>query len=221
MTNITPDSLLGDLRGLSFVNTFNPYAETCPVFDRSDSAQLRSSILREMLIAASEVEVDAIWIGRDLGHRGGRRTGLALTDDIGFSKHVERWGVPLERPTSGPEVKERTASVIWDMLEQIEDHIFLWNVFPLHPFPEGNMFSNRAHNSAERKAGEIILRSLVALIKPKRIIAIGNDAANVSSKFFTEIEMQHVRHPSYGGEKDFRHQIENLYGLEPVQQRLI
>ena len=70
----------------------------------------------EILSAASAVDLDAIWVGRDLGHRGGRRTGLALTDDIQFAAHTRRWGVEAERPTRGPMLSERTASVVWEML---------------------------------------------------------------------------------------------------------
>ena len=89
-----------------------------------------------MLDAASAVEIDAMWIGRDLGHRGGRRTGLALTDDIRFASHTKRWGIEVDRPTQGTPVGERTASIVWEMLEQIDQNVFLWNVFPLHPYPD-------------------------------------------------------------------------------------
>ena len=179
-----------------------------------DAAEIRSRVILEVLGAAREKGVEALWIGRDLGHRGGRRTGLALTDDLRFGDHFRRWGVDAERPTVGPLVAERTAAVIWEMLGRISENVFLWNVFPLHPFPPGNPFGNRAHNAAERKAGVAVLRSLLALLNPGRIVAIGNDAAKVAANLGAEIEVCAVRHPGYGGEALFREQMAALYGLK-------
>ena len=120
----------------------------------------------------------------------------------------------MDRPTFGPLVRERTASVIWEMLEQIEEHVFLWNIFPLHPFPEGNVYGNRPHSAVERNAGEELLVSLVSILKPRRIVAVGNDSARALMKIFSKLDINHVRHPSYGGERVFREQVASLYGLE-------
>src|SRR5712664_3006958 len=91
---------------LKFPNTFNPYSSCCPVHDYSDAPHLRFKTLRLMLDAATQVHLDAIWIGRDLGYRGGRRTGLALTDDMHIQAHAARWGISAVRPTKGQAVAE-------------------------------------------------------------------------------------------------------------------
>ena len=155
--------IVSELRKMRFANTFNPYLEQCELYDKPDAPKLRTRILPEILSAASDLDIDSVWIGRDLGYRGGRRTGLALTDDVRFTQHVERWGINAERPTLGPLVRERTAGMVWDLLEQISKHVFLWNVFPLHLYPEGCTFKNRAHSAVERKAGGGLLLMLVAL----------------------------------------------------------
>ncbi len=120
----------------------------------------------------------------------------------------------MERPTSGPLVRERTASVVWEMLEQIEENVFLWNIFPLHPFPEGNVYGNRPHGAVERNAGGELLVWLVSILKPGRIVAVGNDSARALKKIFSKLDINHVRHPSHGGERVFREQVASLYGLE-------
>lgn len=202
---------LNELENLSFENTFNPYFDCCEVHDFVTSPSRRRGILTQMLNAAAKVNVDSIWIGRDLGYRGGRRTGLALTDDVRLPDHLSRWSVTSDKITKGQAVPERTASVIWSVLEDIRSPVFLWNVFPMHPFKPESPFSNRAHNSLERKAGEEILDLLIKLVEPKRLIAIGNDAERAALKFSAKCQVTKVRHPSYGGQNIFLKQIRQLY----------
>lgn len=196
---------------IQFENCFNPYSDHCPVYDLPDAAKRRALMLSAMLREAQSSKIDAIWIGRDLGYRGGRRTGLALTDDVHIGIHAERWGIAASRPTIGDAVSERTAAVIWSILDRIRDGIFLWNVFPLHPHEAENPFSNRQHNSTERRAGEEVLDQLISILQPARIVAIGNDAAAAAGRLDLQVPVVQVRHPSYGGQRQFLQQIGELY----------
>lgn len=200
---------------LRFDNCFNPYSDRCLIHDRYDAPRIRALMLSSMLKKAIEEPVDAIWVGRDLGYRGGRRTGLALTDDVHTIQHAKRWNIelPSERPTLGDAVAERTAVIIWGMLNRIDSRIFLWNVFPLHPHESGESFSNRQHNSQERRAGEDILRELIILLRPNRIVAIGNDASTAVQRLAKDQQVVSVRHPSYGGQTKFQNQISDLYSI--------
>ena len=211
--NMTPARFVKELTGLNFENTFNPYSDRCAVHDLDDAPRCRSQTLQSMLEAATEREIDSLWIGRDFGYRGGRRTGLALTDDVHVQTHAERWKLSIERPTKGKEIAEQTAAVVWRVLSQIKAPVFLWNVFPLHPHEPGNPFSNRSHNSRERRAGEEFLSELILLLKPGRLIAIGNDATQSARRLSDQHRIIQVRHPSHGGKTRFSAQMDELYGL--------
>lgn len=206
---------------LQFDNCFNPYVDRCEIHDHPDAPNRRATALSAIVESATRKPIDAIWVGRDLGYRGGRRTGLALTDDVHIDRHAKRWDLVAKRPTVGAAVAERTAAVIWSILDRIDTKIFLWNVFPLHPHESDDPFTNRQHNARERHAGEELLQALIVLLRPARIVAIGNDAAAAANRAADLVPVVCVRHPSYGGQTQFLRQISDLYGAAPQTGRLL
>ena len=204
---------VNELQVLSFCNVFNPYRDFCARYDRRDAPKIRSRLLRNMLERAVATELDSLWVGRDLGHRGGRRTGLAFTDDANLQTHGERWRISVNTPTIGRQIRENTASVVWRVLNQTDRTIFLWNVFPLHPHLAGQPLTNRAHDAREREAGIGLLMELIELLKPGRLVPIGADAAKVLRAGGGEHDVFPVRHPSHGGQKQFVAGMTRLYDL--------
>lgn len=217
---MTPAQFMSSLKATRFEHVFNPYTDRCDRYDLDDAPARRANALLKVLRAAAKSEVDAFWIGRDLGYRGGRRTGLALTDDVHLSTHADRWSLRVERATIGSVVAERTAAVIWTMLSQVATPVFLWNVFPFHPHAADDPFTNRAHTRREQAAGEELLAELIAMLRPRRLVAIGNDAAQAAERFSTRVDVIHVRHPSYGGQREFEEQIQSLYDLKAKPDQL-
>lgn len=216
---MNPKGFVSSLTDLKFDGVFNPYADRCPIHDVADAPARRANTLLALLEIAVETQIDSLWIGRDLGYRGGRRTGLALTDDVHLEIHAMRWNVSIQRATKGTMVAERTAAVIWSMLTLIPAPVFLWNVFPLHPHEPENPLSNRAHKPHERRAGEEILAELIILLQPRRLIAVGNDAEKTAARLAGDTEVVQVRHPSYGGQRDFINQVTYLYDLQNVSKQ--
>jgi hypothetical protein len=117
-------------------------------------------------------------------------------------------------------VAERTAAVVWSMLVRVSAPVFLWNVFPLHPHEPGEPFTNRAHRPCERAIGEEVLAELIIMLRPRRLVAIGNDAAKAANRVAGLTEVIQLRHPSYGGQRDFVRQAQCLYGLQPDPDQL-
>jgi len=194
-------------------DVFNPYRDCCPVHDRADAARIRRRNLTQCLEAAIEARVDTMWIARDLGYRGGRRTGVPLTDEVHLATASELFGgIDLQRATKGPVVAERTAAVVWDLLKRIGEPVVLWNVFPLHPHEKNEPLTNRGHTRTERAATWPLLEALFSMIAPRRIVAIGRDAANALDGL--DIPVSLVRHPSYGGQTEFVAGMCEVYGIE-------
>jgi hypothetical protein len=217
---MNPTQFVCSLKAAAFENVFNPYTDRCEVHDLDDAPDRRAKALLTMLKAAARTEVDSLWIGRDLGNRGGRRTGLALTDDVHLALHATRWNIKVDRATTGSLVGERTATVIWNMLASVPAPVFLWNVFPFHPHEPGDSFTNRSHSSKERALGEAILAELILMLRPRRLICIGNDAEKTALRLADIAAVVKVRHPSYGGQNEFIHQIECLYGVRAQRKQL-
>ncbi|HMK88018.1 MAG TPA: uracil-DNA glycosylase [Methylocystis sp.] len=199
-----------DLRAESFAQVFNPYADRCAVHDARRAEATRARTLARLLVVASAREIDALWLGRDLGWRGGRRTGLALTDDAHREAHLARFGLAAPRPTRGPLMAERTAEVVWSSLARADGSFFLWNVFPLHPHLPGAPFSNRPHGARERDAGEAYLNELIFLLRPRRVVALGAEAAHSAARVAPRLPVVQIRHPSYGGQRLFLAQVAAL-----------
>ncbi len=210
---MNPTSFVRTLQQLEFAHVFNPYTDRCPDYDLEDAPQLRSRILLSVLEAALKHPAVALWIGRDFSYRGGRRTGLAFTDDERLDEHAGRWGLVAQRPTRGEMVRERSAHVVWKVLSKIKAPVFLWNVFPLHPHEPGDPFSNRPHNAVERRSGQVLLVQLVQTLKPSRIFAIGNDAERAARELSSPAGITKVRHPSYGGQNEFLAGMRSYYPL--------
>lgn len=209
---MTITSFMSELQSFSSDNVFNPYSDTCPLSDRPDAAKTRRHNLENLIEGVAASGVDTIWVARDLGYRGGRRTGVPLTDEIhlGLAEYLLKTNV-LKRATSGEAVKERTASVIWKVLNAIKQPVMLWNVFPFHPYEASNPMSNRCHTTKERELTLPFLWTLIDLLQPKQIVAIGRDAQAALSD--SPIPVVDVRHPSYGGQREFEEKLLHFYGV--------
>lgn len=209
---MTPTAFVKALAEFSLDNVFNPYADTCAVHDRAGAAALRRKNLRSYLQAVSDLGTDTIWMGRDLGYRGGRRTGLALTDEYHLHEMTRVYpGCESQQVTQGPAIAERTAAEIWAILKAIDVPPLLWNVFPFHPHEPGNPFTNRKFTAKELALVDELNNELFSWLRIRKIIAIGQDAGHYAARFGLPVET--IRHPSYGGVRDFRAGMSKLYNL--------
>jgi hypothetical protein len=209
------ESFVASLSSIELENVFNPYVHVCSEHDDERSPQVRKQNLLLFLTSALEAEPQTVWIGRDLGYRGGRRTGLPLTDESHLMTFCEVFEVSAVKATRTENVKERTAAEIWRVIQRMAEPPFLWNAFPFHPHEAGDPLNNRCHTKREFELCEALLESLLDAFAFTKIYVLGNDAAKAMErlgKVYT-----YVRHPSYGGQTEFRRQMSEAYELELTQ----
>lgn len=210
---MNPRKFVTAISEIELDDVFNPYRDRCEIHDLADGPAVRRRNLRSYLAAVEALEADTIWMGRDLGYRGGRRTGLALTDEKHLSKIPKYYpGATAMKATRGVVVSERTAAEIWTVLPHLDKRPLLWNVFPLHPYEPSDPMTNRRFTSRELASVTELNRALVEWLGIKRIVCVGQDAAAYALSFGVNVEC--VRHPSYGGIKDFREGMRRIYGAE-------
>jgi hypothetical protein len=209
-TPMNSQQFVDQLSAIALRNVFNPYRDRCEEHDHINSFEIRRVNLKKYLDAAYDCGIESVWLGRDCGYRGGRRTGIALTDELHLSYLNSQFGIDgAEKATVGDSIKERTATEVWKIIREIDQKIFLWNVFPFHPFEEGQPMSNRRHTSKEFEECKELLTWLLGWLRPKRIVALGNDAQREVEKL--GFKVHGVRHPSYGGHLEFACAIRTLY----------
>jgi uracil-DNA glycosylase len=191
-------------------DVFNPYSDQCSVHDDECSAVIRRLNLTAAVNAALSTGVRSLWVGRDLGYFGGRRTGLAFTDEAHLKDYERILGISgLRKATSGLLSRERSATIVWESIRAMGEPVFLWNVFPFHPHFPDNQLSNRPHTTEEAQLCRPFLTWLIERLRPREILAIGQHAHRALAQ--VGVEVVHVRHPSYGGQREFRESVAEHY----------
>jgi hypothetical protein len=207
---VNAQTFVSQLSQMSFPSVFNPYRDLCLEHDQSEGPTIRRLNLQLYLETAMACRVESVWLGRDCGYRGGRRTGIALTDEIHLEILERHFGIGgMAKATIGSSLKERTATEVWKIIQEVNAKVFLWNIFPFHPFEAGKPMSNRRHNSREFNECRDLLVCLLELVKPKRIVVLGADAHHAMLRLGFQVSA--VRHPSYGGHIEFADAIRQLY----------
>ena len=148
-------------------STYNFYRE-------GRGAKLRRDRLAAYLEDKAHTHV--LLVGEAPGYRGARISGIPFTS---------------ERQLTGAGPAEATATIVHEVMADLELDALCWNVVPTHP---GTASSNRRPTRAE------VLRAapfLAELTPSRHVIAVGRIAAAVTGA-------PYVRHPAHGGANAFR-----------------
>jgi uracil-DNA glycosylase len=177
----------------------NPFADADqdPALDLPDAAERRR---RNLTAYLEEAEPGGILlVGEAMGYRGGRFTGISFTSE----RVLRSWGAPYApSSTTRDGWAEPSATIVHGILGELgAGHgLRLWNSVPAHPPGARGPLSNRAPTRAEVTASLPYLEAAIAVLAPRRIVAVGRTAERALGDRAEAV----LRHPAQGGASAFR-----------------
>lgn len=177
---------------------FNPYQGVDPMVDRPNADRIRRENLQGYLESFTHWP-ETLVIGEAPGWRGCRFSGVPFTSEAQLSGALQFCGAPSSRGNR-PHA-EAAATIFWRVMTGYHPRFLAWNCLPLHPYLPGQPLSNRTPVVDEIRDAAEGLSELVALLRPRWVIAVGR-----SAQFALEhlgLEGAVVRHPGHGGAKAF------------------
>lgn len=176
--------------------------------------EITVSNLKKYLEIMVQIQPHVLLVGEAPGYNGCRITGIPFTAEKNLSI-VYRQNM-LFGYENGFMVRdqhklqsENSASIVWNVLNELNYYPLMWNAFPFHPYQKGNTESNRKPTSSELSIGKIVLQDLLNMFEIKKIIGVGKVAENILNHLgFRGIG---IRHPSMGGKKLFVEQMKKLH----------
>lgn len=184
-------------------DAFNPWKDVDPGTDAvPDAAAARRERLRAFLAAQPRW----LLLGEASGYQGAHVSGIPFTSErLLLEGAIPRVDVGGRRLSTRPRPwSEPSATTVWGTLHALgrAESTLLWNACPWHPHRPGQLQSNRTPTPAERRAGILVLESLLAAFPGVRCFAVGRLAAQSLAEF--GVPATPLRHPSMGGATAFR-----------------
>ena len=192
-----------------------PGAAWTNFFDHSTSSNaVRRDNLSLYLTEMLERSPDILLVGEAPGFRGMRITGVPFTNRTIFEGPANSFGLfgPGKGYVLPPEASgvaaEPTATVMWQVLAELDVLPLLWSAFPWHPHQPGRPLSNRTPTPAEAALGTPFWQTLAELFAVRTVVAVGNVAHRSLQR--SGLEVAKIRHPAHGGRAGFKRGLEQL-----------
>lgn len=195
---------------------FNFYNNDLPGIDIPNGSKTRRENLKNYLESFPEDPVTLI-IGEAPGHRGCRFTGVPFTCERQFAEGR----LPFSgRKTSASEQtkSEPTANLFWEILSPFHPRFISWNCVPYHPHEAGEPLTNRSPSITELKNHLRILKGIISILEPTRIVAVGRKAEY--SLTALRVPFDTVPHPARGNREPFRRALQSILSRFRLDQRL-
>ncbi|MEY9778406.1 uracil-DNA glycosylase [Arthrobacter sp. MW3 TE3886] len=166
--------------------------------------------LQEML----DRRPDVLLLGEAPGFRGMRITGVPFTNRTMFEGPANEFGLfgpgkgyVLPADSEGI-AAEPTATVMWQVLAELEFLPLLWSAYPWHTHVAGRPLSNRTPRASEAALGTPFWQALTEAFSIETVVAVGNVAHRSLQR--SGFDVPKIRHPAHGGRSGFKRGLQEL-----------
>jgi uracil-DNA glycosylase len=173
--------------------------------------------LGDMLDRAPKV----LLVGEAPGFRGMRITGVPFTNRTMFAGPANHFGLfgsgagYVLPPEAAGVAAEPTATVLWEVLAELDFLPLLWSACPWHTHVPGRPLSNRTPTPAEAALGTPFWQALTGIFPIETVLAVGNVAHQSLSR--SGLDVPKIRHPAHGGRARFKQGLQELLAAGMVQ----
>ena len=175
----------------------------------NEDNEKRKNNLKLYLEKMKNLSPKVILIGEAPGFRGCRFTGIPFTSEYLLSNNLffGNSGFETTKENDKPK-KEKTATIMWEVLDSLNQYPLLWNSFPFHPHNQENPTENREPTTKECKCALDFLNYLFKLFPNiNKIGAVGRKAEGLLKN---NRNYEYIPHPSHCKKEHF---IETLKGF--------
>lgn len=190
---------------------FNQYNDISADVDLPNADIIRRENLKNYLKSFSELPTTLL-VGEAPGPWGCRFSGVPFTTQ----EQLYNNRLPFSGRRSSKNhlydvllSKGKSAKIFWDIMLPCHPHFFVWNCIPFHPHKHGEILSIRNPSRREVLSFSEILSEIRNTIHPKHIIAVGRKAEHALNGI--GVSPTYIRHPSHGGETNFKIGIKEVF----------
>lgn len=187
-------TLLGMIAGYPGSSTVNNFYS---------SSGLLANVREYLSALVSHPYSGDLLVGEAPGWAGCALTGIPFTSEkvLTASPHPFVTYIRPRLTVSGTQ-SEPTATMVWSRLTSSSRLPAFWNAFPFHPHYLGT-HRNRPPTSAEERFGATVLATVLQILTPQRVFAVGRTAQRTLATHFPSLGAPYIRHPSNGGRPAF------------------
>ena len=153
-------------------------------------------------------------LGEAPGFRGMRITGVPFTNRTMFEGPANEFGLfgpgkgyVLPAEAAGI-AAEPTATVMWEVLAELEFLPLLWSACPWHTHVPGRPLSNRTPKASEAALGTPFWQALTEVFPIETVVAVGNVAHRSLQR--SGLDVPKIRHPAHGGRSGFKRGLQEF-----------